>query len=53
MKMKTAVVALILVLSPGLAFATCRSFHQISASACPEGQIRDASSGICILPVSS
>lgn len=53
MRIKTALVALVLAVTPALASAGCMMGHQISASACGEGQVWDESSQACIVPVSS
>lgn len=53
MKIKTALVAVVLAFSPALASASCMMDRQTTASACGEGQVWDASSQTCIVPMSS
>lgn len=55
MTIRTALVALVLGLSPAAAFAMggCMSERQTSASACGEGMVWDSASQTCIAPMSS
>jgi len=53
MTIKTTLVAVVLALSPAMAFAGCFSAHQTTASACGEGLVWDAASESCIAPASS
>jgi len=54
MTFKTALVALALAVTPGLAFAYCQgSMHQTTAATCPQGQVMDTATGICITPPTS
>jgi hypothetical protein len=53
MTMRTALVALVLGLTPALAWASCSTMHQTTASACGEGQVWDAASQTCIIPQTS
>jgi hypothetical protein len=53
MTIKTALLAMTLVLSPALASASCWMESQTSASACGEGLVWDAGSQTCIAPISS
>lgn len=54
MTIKTGLVALVLTLAPGLAFASCYGGpHQTTASACADGQVWDATAMICITPQTS
>lgn len=53
MTLKTAFIALVLASAPALAWASCASMHQTSASACGEGQVFDPASQTCITPQTS
>lgn len=53
MTIKTTLVALVLALSPGLAFASCEGEVRQTTSACAEGQVWDGASQTCVtLPTS-
>ncbi len=54
MKLKIALTALALTLSPAIATAMCSSMKPAqTASACADGQVFDASSQTCVEPMSS
>jgi hypothetical protein len=53
MTIKTAFVAMVLALAPGLAFASCYSTHTETSSLCAEGMVWDATAQTCIAPISS
>lgn len=54
MTLKTALIALALAVTPGLAFAYCSgATHQTTASACAEGLVLDTATGICMPPATS
>ncbi len=54
MKLKIAVTALVISLSPAIASAMCSSIAPAqTASSCLEGQVWDAESATCITPMSS
>jgi hypothetical protein len=53
MTIKTAFVAMVLALAPGLAFASCYGAHTETSSACADGMVWDATAQTCIAPVSS
>ncbi len=54
MKLKIAVTALVISMSPAIASAMCSSMKpQQTASSCAEGQVWDSESATCITPLSS
>ncbi len=54
MKLKIALAALALTLSPAIASAMCSSMKPAqTASACADGQVFDADSQTCVEPMSS
>lgn len=53
MTIKTTLVALVLALSPGLAFASCSGMMHQTASTCGEGQVWDAAAQACVTPQTS
>lgn len=55
MAIKTTLIALVLVVAPGMALAMggCNSLRATSASACGEGQVWDAGTQACIIPATS
>jgi hypothetical protein len=53
MTIKTAFVAMVLALTPGLAFASCYSTHTDTSSLCAEGLTWDATAQACVAPISS
>ena len=53
MTLRTAFVALVLGLTPAMAWASCSPAIHTTAAACGEGQVWDSASGTCVTPPTS
>lgn len=54
MKTRLTLAAIVALMIPSLASAMCSDMPiKQSASACPQGQVMDGTTGTCIVPISS